>query len=65
MDKRTVSLAAILLLLCACSSQPSPQEREETTERDAMTPLKQHYPDVVWVSTFMGPSQMYPSILMR
>ncbi len=45
---------ALLIALAACSSSPSPQERVETTERDAMQPLKTHYPDVVMGFDFHG-----------
>ncbi|HET9031226.1 MAG TPA: hypothetical protein VFN49_13720 [Candidatus Aquilonibacter sp.] len=54
---RTRSLLLLTALLAvACSSAPTPQERAEQTERDAMAPLKQRYPDVVMGFDFHGTS---------
>ncbi len=51
---RNIAAATLLLALIACNSQPSPDEQRETTERAAMTPLKDHYPDVVMGFDFHG-----------
>lgn len=53
---RHFAAAAVLLTLIACNAQPSPDEQRETTERAGMTPLKDHYPDVVTGFDFHGNS---------
>lgn len=54
MPQRRFLIAALLVALVACSSQPSPEEQIETTERATMQPLKTHYPDVVMGFDFHG-----------
>ena len=54
MAQRRFIIAAVLVALAGCSSQPSPQEQIETTERAAMQPLKAHYPGVVMGFDFHG-----------
>jgi hypothetical protein len=54
---RTSNSLAVLcavLALSACGG-PSPQEQIETSERAAMTPVKDTYPDVVMGFDFHGP----------
>lgn len=51
---RHIAAATLLLTLIACNAQPSPEEQRDTTERAAMTPLKDHYPDVVMGFDFHG-----------
>jgi hypothetical protein len=55
MDKRLALLFAAALFFSACSSPPSKDEQTETAERNAMTPLKQHYPGAVMGFDFHGP----------
>lgn len=50
------ALLVVLLAATACSSPPSPQERNHSAERDAMAPLKAHYPSVVIGFDFHGPT---------
>ncbi len=51
---RSIPAALLLLTLIACNAQPSPDEQRDTTERSAMAPLKEHYPDVVMGFDFHG-----------
>jgi hypothetical protein len=39
--------ALALVILTACASQPSPQERIEATEQATLASLKAQYPDIV------------------
>lgn len=48
------AIAALFVALCACSAQPTADERIDATERAAMQPLKTHYPDVVMGFDFHG-----------
>jgi hypothetical protein len=50
------ALALFALAVTACSSSPSPQERIDASERNAMAPLKAHYPTVVMGFDFHGTS---------
>lgn len=50
---RRALYALAVLALSACSA-PSPQERIEATQRDAMAPLKAHYAEIVTGFDFQG-----------
>ena len=54
MAYRRFIIAAVVVALTACNSQPSPDEQIETTERAVMQPLKTQYPDVVMGFDFHG-----------